>query len=942
MNRTSLLLLLVVLLLGVVAWVVVGEGVFATRGVEPVSDDLPLAAAPVTAPAASGQGNPTEASVRRQHPAAEVRALPELDPEFVANLPGIRGRLVDPHGKPLGGLAVSAEGEELVRQFQPTVEPLPWLRGSATSSADGTFEIPHLWSIDGLRVRAGEGSEWAFDTEMGDRVVHRTSEPGVVDLGDLKLHRAGGVRGRVLSPEGSPLGGVRVTLRHVRQFEKDVTEASRAQRENSLLSRHKDAVHSLPFQGSLDLTCEREAGEVRLTHSYGHDRARPPIVTDAEGKFAVTGLREGYWWVSAVRPGRMVHSSITSLAAGQTRDVELRLPAGRSVRGTVRGAAGQPIAGAKVQLLAVVDEDLKPCWPELPLTDAAGRFSIEGFVGEKLGVIVHHPRTGRRALFGPFSPDAEIAVALAEPCAVEVVVKTATGAPAEDCALQVITDEPWTQGFSDYSHMVLPVKPENGVFYLSPGRYWVVADGGALGMAWGEVQAAQPRQRLELTLGAQRPFSIEVVDRAGAPVFGARVSMCVFRDPSWYERRQVVFSDRQGRAAMPVLGSGSRSLYVQATGYANYSSSITNEATNARVVMHRESRLAVLLRDSVGAALESYCQLYFTGPEAKPFRLGANAGRAERSVPPGDYRLVRVLLRTSYGSIDVPFDATGTQVLVPEGGRAEVVVHFDSADVRSDNRLSGKVLVDGKPRKGVFVTLSGDGKSYNRRIEVGKDGGFALEKVAFRQAYLIVGLSWPGGQTRLESRKVRFEQPALQLSFDVATGSLKAEVQGASGAPLPRARCLVMVEGESEPLASVRAGTDGSVDVPHLPPGNYRLVGAHQRTDRSDVFTIRAGAATTGVVLRCLTTAVVAGRVTRGGAPPGADGFVLGFTDARGGGSCEMPVAADGRFSTTRLRPGTEYRAWLLPPNAMRRLDLDQALRIPEQGDRDLQLGFPR
>ena len=36
------------------------------------------------------------------------------------------------------------------------------------------------------------------------------------------------------------------------------------------------------------------------------------------------------------------------------------------------------------------------------------------------------------------------------------------------------------------------------MFYLSPGRYWVVADGGALGMAWGEVQAAQPRQQAEV------------------------------------------------------------------------------------------------------------------------------------------------------------------------------------------------------------------------------------------------------------------------------------------------------------------------------------------------------------------------------------------------------------------------------------------------------------
>lgn len=928
------------MLLAAVAWMALGVGFGVARGGAADLADVEQPAIRTGEAGASGSGAPAEADVRRQARSGTTRSRPELDPEFLANLPGIRGRLVDPSGRPLGGLRVIAEGRETQLQYLPGPSPLPWLRGTGTSGKDGRFEIHRVWSLEGLRVRAGEGSAWVFDSALGDRITYKVRVPGeLVDLGDLELHPTAGLRGRVVAADGSPVVGARVVLRYFRKFEKGASAEQRAATEKSYSESCEKAPHSQPSEGSLQLGTGREEGEVRLQHEYGHDRSQPAVSTDARGSFAVPGLRAGFWWVSAVPVGRMACTTMTSLAAGQAREVELRLPVGRTVRGTVRGVGGQPIAGATVQLLVIEDDDRVACWPKLPPTDAAGKFTVDGFVGDKLAMVVQHPVTGRRAVFGPFDVGAEIVVTLPELCTLEVVVKTAAGAAVDDAALQVVTDEPWTFGFGDQSHMVLPAAPVGGVLQLSPGRYWVIADCGDRGMAWERAVVTQPRQRVELTLGSPKPLTVEVVDSADAPVFGARVSLCVFRDPTWYERRQIAFTDREGRAVLPILGPGGRSLGVHAIGFARGAVELRSDDTRAKVVLHRHSRLKMSVRDSLGAALDGVTWLHFVGPTGRYCRYPVPPAGKEESVNPGEYRLLSVMLRSKYGAVDVPFDATGTHVVVPEGGSAELVAHVDSRDVRGNHRITGKVSVSGKPVAGLTVSLSSDNRRFNRQFLIGKDGSFVLEGVTFREVFVVIHKTGGGNEIRLFSRKVTLDRPEVHLDIDIAPGGMRGEVLGANGQRLGKTRCLV-VEEDVAVAGWVVSRADGTVEATSLAPGRYRLLNMRHREVQSDVFTVRSGEVTTGVVLRCPAIVAVSGQVTLDGAPPAGAGWLVGFTSDRE--SHQFEVAPDGRFSTSELDAGMRYRVWLMPTGAMRRHDYGREVQVPAGGLSDLRLEFSR
>jgi protocatechuate 3,4-dioxygenase beta subunit len=140
----------------------------------------------------------------------------------------VRGRVVDDLGTPLAGAEV-----ELDDQFNPrfgaknSTAPTP----IAVTSKDGRFELTHLsrapvevwvvrgemtprsWASPRFRVRYEDALKHAV-TELG-------GEPGVHDLSDVVIPRAGKLAGRVIDAHGAPIAGALVSTRDSRLYARE-------------------------------------------------------------------------------------------------------------------------------------------------------------------------------------------------------------------------------------------------------------------------------------------------------------------------------------------------------------------------------------------------------------------------------------------------------------------------------------------------------------------------------------------------------------------------------------------------------------------------------------------------------------------------------------------------------------------------------------------------
>ena len=197
----------------------------------------------------------------------------------------LRGRLLDPAGAPVANAVVSAHGSYR--------GALPAGRGLATSGPDGRFAVAGLSS--GTRTAV-----WIEATGFGrlgavlaasDAAPHR-------DLGDLVLHPARRVEGRVVDTLGAPVAGVPVAL----------------------------ALHAALTTDALDL------GATEAGHAAVHDER----VTDDLGRFRFAGVAAGRARVRVWPPGRPEQRRDVEVAADDILDVRFVVEAGRPFHVHVR------------------------------------------------------------------------------------------------------------------------------------------------------------------------------------------------------------------------------------------------------------------------------------------------------------------------------------------------------------------------------------------------------------------------------------------------------------------------------------------------------------------------------------------------------------------------------------------------------------------------------
>ena len=316
----------------------------------------------------------------------------------------ISGRVVDERGTPLANVPVSLGLAHITfEDGASSTETMTERRTQAKTGSDGRFVFEGLKPGFEMHVRARP--EKLCDVVRAAAVT----KAAPLDLGDLVATGGGSVAGTVLSPQGTPVKGC--------------------------------TVRAWPTESQ-----SGAAFGVFMLRDVGNDEARSSV-TNAAGQYRIDGLPEGSCSVRAgaddypeeARAGVRVRKNDVAW------DTDFKLSPGLTISGVVRGADGEPFAGAEVTASPSeirIDDPARPtAGARSATTGADGRFSINGLRSE--GWSVRARKTG----FVPatqrgVTPGTEVTLTL-NACGMAFghVRNAVTGAPIPSFSVKVSKEE---------------------------------------------------------------------------------------------------------------------------------------------------------------------------------------------------------------------------------------------------------------------------------------------------------------------------------------------------------------------------------------------------------------------------------------------------------------------------------------------------------------------
>lgn len=236
----------------------------------------------------------------------------------------LEGRVVDSSGDPVAGVRVAATQMSVVRAAAGSARrAVP----EAYTGAAGRFRV--------VGLRAGEPAQLTVEREgYATRRLPWVAIPPPEPL-EIVLEPGSTVAGLVVGGDGEPVAGARVTA-----------EAA-------------------------------DAGPGSAPASW-----RQSAVTDEEGRFEITDIAGGKLWLQAqargLLPGEKVPVEVPS--GGVLDNVRLTLEAGATVLGRVRSPDGEPVAGARIEVLAGDRSFGRRSFLSRSdtATDGDGRYRLEG------------------------------------------------------------------------------------------------------------------------------------------------------------------------------------------------------------------------------------------------------------------------------------------------------------------------------------------------------------------------------------------------------------------------------------------------------------------------------------------------------------------------------------------------------------------------------------
>ncbi len=777
----------------------------------------------------------------------------------------VLGRVVDPQGRPLAGVAVSAVAEAVVgeRAFAAT-DPVA---DRAFTDAQGRFVLRRLHPEEGYEVRASR--QGAFPAAERTTVGPATAPPRNLTL---VLAPARPARGRVQDREGRPIAGAEILLRPALRRGQEGFSASAAAGGNDAIRAESDpqgtflvpecpavevellvrkkgfAPMVLPAlrippaggpadKGPADLGLfvlrpgVRLAGRVvggngrgvpgaeifpldRPPVAHQNERAvrglKPAATTALDGVFALEDLAGGTPVHLLVRAPGYLTAVVRAVRPPTAAPLKIRLESEEVLRGRVVDEAGEPVAGARLDLRWQDHLEEEPerriGTPLLRMTrsEADGRFELREIPEGSVSLGAAAP--GFVALAGmeielPRPADAgELRLVLDRGAVVQGRVTSAEGEPVAAVRVAVegaaaTTDDDgfyWLEGAATGPRDVLFLHPRYGrlakPFDVQPGV-----------------------NGLDASFAAGVEVSGRVLDEAGKPVAGARVELGA-RGPGSRQYQDVSGEDGRFRLS-PVVDAVYR-LQAEAAGFSATDAPGTVEVAgesiaNLEITLERG---AVLSGEIVGLAPEDLAGVKI---EARG-DLGATVagwtdGRGRYEIRPlrsGDWT-VRATLWEGQRQAQVR--------LVIRRTDREV-----TRDVEFEPRLTltAQVLYDDEPLPEAQVSLRGQRIAAERIATTDYEGRVQIDDL-LPDTYRL-GVNHPG-KMLVHNGEIDLRHDQEQV-IRLRTSTISGLVVGGDGGK-PVAQALVAIRPVEGPEFMVASGTkaDGRFGLYRVPPGRYHL-----------------------------------------------------------------------------------------------------------------------
>jgi protocatechuate 3,4-dioxygenase beta subunit len=761
----------------------------------------------------------------------------------------LRGRVVDPQGRPLADAAVVAISQNALgqRAFSPA-DPVT---DRAVTDLQGRFELQRLRPEQSYEIRASRAG--AFPVAERATVAEQARDLTLV------LAPARTARGKVQDPAGKPIAGAEAIVRPALRpgsSDNGADDGTGAQSDDQ-------GVFSLPElpAAEVELTVRRKGyapallpalripagtgpadlgivtlrpgatltgrvidhrgqavpgGEIFLLDKPAGpnemERAlkdrKPAATIAADGRFSIEDLAKGSPVHVAVRsPGYLI-AQARSVRPPTEKPVVIRLEPEAALAGRVVDEAGAPVPGARIDLhwqAFLPEEPDRPVGqPILKNTraDGEGRFELRGLpIGTARvsasapafvpleGVEVDLPRAGelRLVLERGALLQGRVTTSAGEPVPAVRVGVSGAGAATNDDGLY------WLEGAELGKQEVIFLHPSHGrvakPFEIQPGV-----------------------NVLDLTFEPGVEVAGRVIDGAGKPVPGAKVELAPeYRfDPRQY--RDVTGED--GRFRLSTVVAGKYRLKAGANGFTDTERpgtlTVTDEpVSNLEITLDKG---AMLSGNILGLPAEDLAQVEVEARGDNGETVAAwtdGRGRYEvRSLAPGDWTVTARLWDDQRQA--------RTRVAIRRTDR-EI-----TRDLEFEKRLAltVQVLYDEEPLPDARVSVRGQRITAERTAMTDYEGRVRFDDLA-PEAYRI-------GLRHDRNMIVHNDQVDLQQDRDLVIRLQGATVGGlvvsaADGEPIRNAMLsLRPVEGP-EYLVTAGTASDGRFAVYRVQPNRYRL-----------------------------------------------------------------------------------------------------------------------
>jgi hypothetical protein len=580
----------------------------------------------------------------------------------------LSGVVLDEAGEPVRGaeLEVLAEGVELADGFAG---------GIALASSDNLGvtigAVPKIpisgsaapMTLVGGAVGAGPG---VWETGPDGSFEITPVGPGRVRVAAHHPELSPGETAPIEVSAGVSIDGLRITLEAGGMLIGDVRDAG-----------------DTPAAG-IAIELQLDAGELRRT-----------TVTDAAGHFELGPVR-GSGVVIAHPPGEPPVQAEVEINAGEEVPVLLRLSGATAhITGEVSGSAGEPLVATVVRVRV---PDAAPPLVRTAITDAHGRFAIEGLPLERCRLEVEHPDHAPFAIdVVPGGPPIE--VALVEGARVLAEVRDATaGKPLAGVlvTLRAASGGAPLRGRTDRAGKI-------EIRSLNIDNYTVSIehDGFALTRFESAVESADEATDLGLIeLTPTGSAAGQVVDRYGSTVAGAEVA--AGDPPRW---QAAVRTGREGRFRLGSLAEGEVVLTARRR------SGSSSEPVEVRIETGEETGgIVIRLPDAEdpGSAEEALEE-----PEAEDEEADEEPATSARPVQPKTPPGVAITIGYAQGEVRV------TQVLSASAKAAgiqvgDVLTAIDGEAVLAASQ--GRALLRGSAGTVAAVEVTRSGKRVRLRV----------------------------------------------------------------------------------------------------------------------------------------------------------------------------------------------------------------------------------